>query len=167
MKKIIALVMAIVMMMAIAVPAFATDITKDTAQTASADVVTTYDETTDWSYTVTIPAGVTVDWNDTAAQAMTYKVESQLLIGASLKISAVADNSGLMTATGTTDTLTFTVAGGDEVEFGEVNAAGTTAPGVVDGTNVSVTIADFSGKAVGDYAGTLTYTVEYVAPATV
>ncbi len=167
MKKILAFAMAIVMMMAIAVPAFATDITKDSAQTAQADVVTTYDENTDWSYTVTIPAGVTVAWNDTSAQPMTYKVESQLLIGAGLKISAAADNNGTMTATGTTDTLTFTLTGGDVVEFGAVNAEGTTAPDVVNGTNVSVTIADFSGKAVGAYTGTLTYTVEYVAPADV
>ncbi len=167
MKKIIAIVMALIMMMVVTVPAFAVDITNDTAQTGSVDVVTTFDETTDWSYTVTIPAGITVAWNDTSAQNMTYSVESQLLIGASLKVSVVADNGGIMTATGTTDTLTFTVAGGDEVEFGPVNPANTTAPNVVDGTNASVSIADFSGKAVGAYTGTLTYTVTYVAPATV
>ena len=166
MKKILAIALALVMMMAVTVPAFAVEIKKDTAQTGTADVVTTFDENTDWSYTVTIPAGVTVDWNDTSAQAMTYSVESQLLIGASLKVSATADNNGTMTAIGTSDTLTFTVAGGDAVEFGAVNAAGTTAPNVVDGTNVSVSIADFAGKAVGTYTGTLTYTVEYVAPAT-
>ncbi len=164
MKKIIAIAMALVMMMAIAVPAFATDITKDGEQTAGADVVTTFDENADWSYTVTIPAGVQVAWGDTSAQDMKYTVESQLLIGASLKISASADNGGEMTATGTTDTLTFTVAGGDVVTFAEVNEANTTAPGVVDGENVTVTIADFSGKAVGAYTGTMTYTVEYVAP---
>lgn len=168
MKKILSIALAVVMMFAICVPAFADDtvITKDTEQTAKAEVVTVFDETTDWSYTVTIPAGVTVAWNDATAQDMSYKVESQLLIGASLKISAKADDEGLMTATGTTDTLSFTVAGGDEVEFGAVNAANTTAPNVVDGTNVSVTIADFAGKAVGTYTGTLTYTVEYVAPVT-
>ena len=173
MKKVISLALAIVMMMAVAVPAFAGDITQDDPavvdgkQTTQAEVVTTYDNATDWSYTVTIPAGVTVAWNDTTAQAMTYKVESQLLIGASLKISAAADNGGVMTATGTDDELVFTVAGGDAVEFGAVNPANTTAPDVVDGTNVSVTIADFSGKAVGAYSGTLTYTGEYVAPTTV
>ena len=168
MKKIIAIVMALVMMMAVTVPAFAVEIKNgDQDQFGTADVVTTFDENADWSYTVTIPTGVTVAWNDTSAQAMTYSVESQLLIGASLKVSATADNGGSMTASGTTDTLTFAVAGGDVVEFGAVNAANTTAPGVVGGTNVSVSIADFAGKAVGAYTGTLTYTVVYVAPATV
>lgn len=173
MKKLLSIALAVVMMMAVCVPAFAAEITEADptpdattgAQTAQADVVTTYDENADWSYTVTIPAGVTVDWNDTSAQAMTYSVESQLLIGASLKVSVAADNAGVMTATGTTDTLTYTLAGGDEVEFPAVNAANTTAPGVVGGTNASVTIADFSGVAVGAYTGTLTYTVTYVAPA--
>ena len=170
MKRIIAIVMALVMMMAVTVPAFAAEITQDNPtptdgkQVSSVDVVTTFDEDADWSYTVTIPATVNVAWNDTSAQAMTYKVESQLLIGARLKVSAAAENSGTMTANGTTDTLTFAVAGGDEVEFGPVNAANTTAPDVVDGTNVSVSIADFAGKAVGTYTGTLTYTVTYVAP---
>ncbi len=166
MKKIISVAMALVMMMAICVPAFAAEIDKDSAQTAGADVVTTFDEKTDWSYTVTIPAGVTVAWNDTAPQVMTYSLESQLLIGASLKVSAAADNGGTMTASGTTDTLTFAVAGGDVVTFAEVNPVNTTAPGVVDGENVTVSIADFSGKAVGTYTGTMTYTVEYVAPVT-
>ncbi len=175
MKKVISLALAVVMMMAVAVPAFAGDITQDVPavvdgkQTTQAEVVTTYDNATDWSYTVTIPAKVDVAWNNSNPQDATYKVESQLLIGASLKISAAADNGGVMKATGTDDELVFTVAGGGIVEFGPVNAANTTAPNVVDGSNVTVTIAadQFVGKAVGAYSGTLTYTVEYVAPTTV
>lgn len=167
MKKIIAIVMALVMMMAITIPAFAAEIVKDGTQTAGADVVTTFEET-DWDYTVTIPPGVTVAWGDTAPQDMSYSLESQLLIGASLKISAAADNEGKMTNDAVADKfLTFTVAGGDVVTFAEVNPANTTAPGVVDGENVTVSIADFSDVPVGTYTGTMTYTVEYVAPATV
>ncbi len=174
MKKIIAIVMALVMMMAVTIPAFAEDTTQyieqDTpvssetgAQESSVDVLTTFDDD-DWSYKVTIPAGVTVPWNDTNPQAMTYYVESQLLIGARLKVSATANDNGVMKSSGTTETLTFTVAGGDEVEFKPVNPANTTAPGVVSGENVSVKIDDFAGKPVGNYTGTLTYTVTYVAP---
>lgn len=174
MKKIIAIIMALVMMMAVTVPVYAEDTTQyiekenpvadaNGAQTSSVDVLTTYDDT-DWEYKVTIPAGINVDWNDTTPQAMTYYVESQLLIGAKLKVSAAADANGVMKATGTTETLTFTVAGGDEVEFGAVNPANTTAPGQVNQQNVTVQIQDFAGKPVGKYEGTLTYTVTYVAP---
>ena len=55
MKKIIAIMMALVMMMAVTVPAFAAGITKDTAQSGQATVATTTDET-DATYTVTYPA---------------------------------------------------------------------------------------------------------------
>ncbi len=168
MKKIIAIVMALVMMMAITVPAFAeTIIDKDSAQqTAGADVVTTFDENESWSYTVTIPADMNIPWGDTEAKNMTYSVESQLLIGASLKIKVDAVDGGKMTAAGTTDTLTFVLTGGEEVTFAPVNVVNTTAPDVVGGENAKVQINDFSGAAVGEYTGTLTYTVEYVAPVT-
>lgn len=174
MKKIIAIIMALVMMMAVTVPAFAEDTTQyieqDTpaspetgAQESSVDILTTFDDD-DWSYKVTIPAGVNVPWGNTDPQPMTYSVESQLLIGARLKVSVAADNNGTMTSTGTTETLTFDVIGGDEVEFKPVNPANTTAPDVVGGENVSVKIDDFAGKPVGAYTGTMTYTVTYVPP---
>ena len=167
MKKIIAIVMALVMMMAVTVPAFAADpITNEsTNNSGTVNVTTKFDENSDWSYTVTIPADIQVQWGDTSEKDMTYSVESQLLIGASLDISAVADNNGEMTASaGTTETLKFNVTGGDAVNFKEVNEANTTAPGVVGGTNVKVAIETFEGKPVGVYAGTLTFTVVYNPP---
>lgn len=38
-------------------------------------------------YTVTIPAEISVAWNDTAAQNASYTVDSQLNLGAKLKVS--------------------------------------------------------------------------------
>ena len=95
MKKIIAIVMALVMMMAVTVPVFAADITKDTAQAGQATVATTTDET-DATYTVSYPAAFTFAWDDTNAQDANYTVTSQLPIGAKLKVSVVADNNGEM-----------------------------------------------------------------------
>ena len=162
MKKIISIALALVMMMAICVPAFA-----ETAVEGANDVQveTTYNASTDASYTVTIPATISIPWNNTNPQNATYKVESQLLIGAKLNVSAAANNGGEMTATGTDDTLTFTVTGGDVVEFVGVNAQNTTSPdGTINGENVKVAVSTFEGKAVGEYTGTITYTVQYVAP---
>lgn len=160
MKKVFSVVMAMVMLFALCVPAFAADpeITKDAPaavdgkQTGNADVVTTFQDT-DETYTVSYPATVNVTWGDTAAQDAKYTVTSNLKIGAKLTVSAAANNSGAMTATGTTDTLTFTVAGGEEQEFTGVNTA--------VASSTTVTIADFSGAAVGAYTGTMTYTVVY------
>ncbi len=157
MKKIIAIAMALVMMMAIAVPAFAADITKDTAQAGQATVATTTSET-DATYTVTYPAATTIAWGDTNAVNVNYKVTSQLPIGATLKVSVATDNGGLMTSTNAPDySLTYTLTGGAEETFAEINNEATPQ------TDVTVAIADFSAAVPDVYQGTLTYTVVYTA----
>lgn len=165
MKKFIAIVMAVVMMMAIAVPAFATDITKDTAQEATADVVTkdTKEDGSDaYTYTITFPASTTVGWGDTAAKDVAYTVTSQLLLGAGLKVSVAANDGGKMTNISTEKYLTYTLTGAETATFGEVNNAAKASD--VGGTDATVAIASFADVPVAEYTGTLTYTVEYVAP---
>ncbi|MDO4154252.1 MAG: hypothetical protein Q4E21_05305 [Clostridia bacterium] len=158
MKKILAVVLALTMLFALCVPAFAADpnpITKDTAQAGSADVITTF-VAADETYSVSYPAAVNVAWGDTAAQDAKYTVTSALQIGAKITVSATENAGGTMTAAGTADTLTFTVQNGAAQDFTGANAA-------VD-SSTTVTIADFSGAAVGEYTGTMTYTVVYTAP---
>ncbi|MGN0520780.1 MAG: hypothetical protein ACI4LB_08585 [Candidatus Fimenecus sp.] len=161
MKKTISVVLALTMLFALCVPAFAADeyIYKDTVpQTGDTDVVTTFDATTDETYTITYPATVSVAWGDTAAQDAKYTVTSALRIGAKLTVKAEANAGGEMTNSNTSDTLTFTVQNGAAQDYPEVNN------GVASST--TVTIADFSGAAVGEYTGTMTYTVTYTAPVT-
>lgn len=158
MKKILAVVMALTMLFALCVPAFAADpnpITKDTAQSGSIDVITTF-VASDETYSVSYPAAVNVAWGNTAAQGAKYTVTSKLQIGAKITVSATENAGGIMTAAGTADTLTFTVQNGAAQDFTGVNTA-------VDSAT-TVTIADFSGAAVGTYTGTMTYTVVYTAP---
>ena len=159
MKKIVSILLAVMMIAAIAVPSFAATITKESdPKTADVQVKT---KTTDKenndpeNYTVTIPAEITVAWNDTAAQDASYTVDSQLKLGAKLKVSAAAENAGKMTNAAATDKfLTFTVAGGDAVEYTELNTAVK--------SSTTVTIADFNAP-ITEYVGHMTYTVEYVA----
>ena len=158
MKKILAVIMALTMLFALCVPAFAADpnpITKDTAQSGSIDVITTY-LPSDETYSVSYPAAVNVAWGDTAAQDAKYTVTSALQIGAKITVSAAENAGGVMTAAGTADTLTFSVQNGAAQEFTGANAAVNSA--------TTVTISDFSGAAVGEYTGTMTYTVVYTAP---
>lgn len=159
MKKIVSILLAVMMIAAIAVPSFAATITKESdPKTADVQVKT---KTTDKenndpeNYTVTIPAEITVAWNDTAAQDASYTVDSQLKLGAKLKVSAAAENAGKMTNAAATDKfLTFTVAGGDAAEYPELNTAVK--------SSTTVTIADFNAP-IAEYVGHMTYTVEYVA----
>ena len=159
MKKIVSILLAVMMIAAIAVPSFAATITeKSDPKTAEVQVMT---KTTDKdnndpeNYTVTIPAEITVAWNDTTAQDASYTVDSQLKLGAKLKVSAAANDAGKMTNAAATDRfLTFTVAGGDVAEYTELNNAVK--------SSTTVTNADFNAP-IAEYVGHMTYTVEYVA----
>lgn len=159
MKKIVSILLAVMMIAAIAVPSFAATITKESdPKTADVQVktkTTDKDNNDPENYTVTIPAEITVAWNDTAAQDASYTVDSQLKLGAKLKVSAAAENAGKMTNAAATDKfLTFTVAGGEVAEYPELNTAVKSA--------TTVTIADFNAP-IAEYVGHMTYTVEYVA----
>ena len=162
MKKIISVLLAVAMLAALTVPAFAAEITKDSAeQSAKVDVVTktTNTEGEDaYTYTVTIPASFEFDWGDTAAKDATYTVTSQLLLRASLDVSVAANNGGEMTAAGTDQTLTYTLANGGSAHFAEVNNSAAPA------THPTVSIASYAGVPIAVYTGTLTYTVTYNAP---
>lgn len=172
MKKIISALLAVVMLFAVCVPAFAADtqeINQDSPepvnnkQEATADVFTktTKDGVDAYTYSVTMPAEIAIDWNDTSAQDASYKVTSQLLLGAKLVVGVAANNSGQMTNPGTDKFLTFTLANGGNSEFAEVNNAA--APAAAP----TVSVANFSGVPIAEYTGTLTYTVTYVAPTNV
>lgn len=158
MKKIVSILLAVMMIAAIAVPSFAATITeKSDPKTADVQVMT---KTTDKenndpeNYTVTIPAEIAVPWGEKTAWNAHYTVNSQLKLGAKLKVSAAAENEGKMTNAATDKFLTFTVAGGDVTEYPELNKNVESA--------TTVTIADFNAP-IAEYVGHMTYTVEYVA----
>lgn len=161
MKKIVSILLAVMMIAAIAVPSFAVDpitITEKSdpkhAEVQVKTMITDKDNNDPENYTVTIPAEITVAWNDTAAQDASYTVDSQLKLGAKLKVSAAANDAGKMTNAATDKFLTFTVAGGEAIEYPELNNAVK--------SSTTVTIADFNAP-IAEYVGHMTYTVEYVA----
>jgi uncharacterized protein YxeA len=157
MKKIVSILLAVMMIAAIAVPSFAATITeKSDPKTADVQVMT---KTTDKdnndpeNYTVTIPAEIAVPWGEKEAKDAHYTVNSQLKLGAKLKVSAAAENEGKMTNAATDKFLTFTVAGGEVAEYPELNKN-------VE-SSTTVTIADFNAP-IAEYVGHMLYTVEYV-----
>lgn len=165
MKKIISIVLALVMMMAITVPAFAeTAVLGDN----NVNVETTFDATTDASYTVTIPATISVKWDDeTTVYDASYSVKSQLLIGASVTVSVAYDadtddtNNGVMKNADTTATLKYTLTGAGATIFTGVNDGAKASD--MGGTDASIKVAGFADAPVGAYTGTITYTVAYEA----
>lgn len=165
MKKIISIALALVMMMAVTVPAFAA-----TAVLGgnTVNVETSFNESTDTSYTVEIPATISVAWDDeTTAYDVGYTVTSQLLVGASLKVAVNYDsdtddaNNGVMTNDETTATLKYTLTGAGEATFTGVNDGAKASD--VGGTDATIKVAGFDAAPVGAYTGTITYTVAYEA----
>lgn len=151
MKKIIAIAMALVMMMAITVPAFAANpITQTGDQTGEALVKTDTSAVGAGSYTVTYPAEIIIPWNQT--KDVEYTVETQLAVGKTLNVK-VADQTtatltGEMTATGTTDTLSYTVSGDTSVDYDEVSN---------ETESLTFTVADWN-KTIAEYSGYVTFT---------
>ena len=161
MKKILAIAMALVMMMAICVPAFAavtggsnagndTIISTDTLKDEDGDGVGETDPS--W-YTVTIPATQTLPWEATSTD-IEYAVASQLKTGEAIKVTvADADAAYKMTSNG--GELAYTL---DNATF--------TAPSAVYDDTASVTVKvaldDWKSVAIDNYTDTLTFTAEIV-----
>ena len=152
MKKIIAIMMALVMMMAIAVPTFAANPIKETGeQTGESLVKTDITSVGAGSYTVTYPAEIVIPW-DSATYNAEYTVETQLAVGKTLNV-AVADKTstnltGTMTAAGTADTLSYTLSGDVSVDYDEVSNETET---------LTFTVADWN-KTIAEYSGYITFT---------
>ena len=122
MKKIIAIVMALVMMMAIAVPSFAAVTGGSNAGSDTIiNTLTTKEDGSDptW-YTVTIPAAQEIFWEATATE-IEYTINSQLATGDLVKVTvADADNAYLMTKDGSNATLAYDIADKDYTATAEV-----------------------------------------------
>ena len=161
MKKILAIVMALLMMMAICVPAFAavtggsnagndTIINTDTKKDTDGDGIG--DTEVAW-YTVIIPATQTLAW-ETESKDIEYTVASQLKTGEAVKVTvADADAAYKMTSNG--GELAYTL---DNATF--------TAPSAVYGDTAKVTVKvaldDWKSVAIDNYTDTLTFTAEIV-----
>lgn len=154
MKKVISLVMALVMMLAVMVPAFAADQTVTTAGQYTADVKTTYVDG-DASFSVSYPATMDLEWGAESTE-FTYTVTSQLKANQAVNVK-IADFEGGFNL----------VSGANQIPYA-INGVidGTTSAPVVTGEvfnfTVDVAEADWKAAAIDTYADTVTFTVAVV-----
>ena len=158
MKKILAVALALVMMLAVCVPAFATDIATNggTGDTTLQTLTTDEDGNPVAGFTVTIPATVDIPWGGTTVgDTLDWSYVSQLEAGKQLSISVDKASGSL---TNGTDNLAYTLSGD------AVGAAFTTGAAVCALTEKSINIAvsGWDDVPVGAYSDTLTFTVEVV-----
>ncbi len=155
MKKIIAIVMALVMMMAITVPALAAELNVN-AQGGDATVLTdTSNIVGDGSYTVTYPATMALTWG-TEATPFQYSVTSQLKTGKCVSVAitdSVNGEAGFNMINANGDALAYALSGTISTK--------TSAPVVTDEAfdySVDVTSDDWAAASYDTYEDTLTFT---------
>ena len=152
MKKVISVLMAVAMLAALMVPAFALDKTLDeNTKSDTAEVKTNYDnlKATGGYYTVTYPAETTIAWG-TVDTTIKYNVSTQLIPTATLTVTVAQDNAAMKSADETE--LPYTLSGDTEVTG--------IAPFVSEEKllNINITDANWKSVPVDDYSDTLTFT---------
>lgn len=163
MKKAISAVLALVMLAVLCVPAFAANITTDggTGDSIVKTATTTAGGSSAENFTVSIPAETTIPWLTTTAYDIAYTVESHLAYGKYLTVT-VADSDGqnkmLYTPeAGVTLELPYTLGATTYTAAGPVvNPAATVA------ATITVAENDWNNAIIGEYADTLTFTVNVV-----
>lgn len=163
MKKAISAILALVMLTVLCVPAFAANITTDggTGDSIVKTRTTTAGGDSAENFTVSIPAETTIPWLTTTAYDIAYTVESHLAYGKYLTVT-VADSDGQ-------NKMLYTPEAGVTLELPyTLGATAYTAAGPVvnPAANVAATVTvaenDWNNAIIGEYADTLTFTVNVV-----
>ena len=163
MKKAISAILALVMLTVLCVPAFAANIVTDggTGDSIVKTRTTTAGGDSAENFTVSIPAETTIPWLTTTAYNISYDVESHLAYGKHLTVT-VADSDGQ-------NKMLYTPEAGVTLELPyTLGATAYTAAGPVvnPAANVAATITvaenDWNNAIIGEYADTLTFTVNVV-----
>ena len=158
MKKILAVVMALTMLFALCVPAFAGTITEGTPDPKEAvvPVKTTY-STGDESFTVTYPASMEIPWGtlvDDANAAFDYSVVSQLQTGKTITVAVTPTNPVMTSAA--SETLKYDLKGDVNV----TTTAAVVAAGAFNKTvKVDVAQSAWDAAAINEYTDTVTFAV--------
>lgn len=157
MKKVISVLMAVAMLAALMVPAFALTEADGNPASDTAEVKTNYDnlEATGGYYTVTYPAETTIAWG-TVDTTIKYNVSTQLIPTATLTVTVAQDNAAMKSADETE--LPYTLSGDTEVTG--------IAPFVSEekSLNINITDANWKSVPVDDYSDTLTFEATIVNP---
>ena len=160
MKKVISVLMAVAMLAALMVPAFAVDKTLNETNgnpaSDTAEVKTNYDnlEATGGYYTVTFPAETTIAWG-TVDTTIQYNVTTQLIPTATLNVTVAQDNAAMKSATGQQLPYTLSGAGTNVTGIG---------PFVDTDYELNINVTAWGDVPVDSYSDTLTFEATIVNP---
>ncbi|MGN0572244.1 MAG: hypothetical protein ACI4K9_08705 [Candidatus Fimenecus sp.] len=173
MKKLLSVLLAVSMLLALCVPAFAaTEITTETAGDVIIKTSTKKDSNSNGQidpddedaagFKVTIPADTTIPWGQESTD-VSYMTEAHLMRNNYLQV--IVTGSGTMKTSDAVYEIPYTLDGTTEFTaenpwvYDTVNDTG-----VVQTLNVLVDSDDWNTAVVEEYQDTLTYTVSVIAP---
>ena len=162
MKKLLAVLLAAMLVLSMGVMAFADDITTDQGKAQSTLTTKLTDENGNpvAGFTVSIPATVDIPWGGTTGgDFINWSYSSKLEAGQRLSISLDKTGGNMVDTTGaTTDVLAYTL-GGPAVDMPFVTD-GPVSP--VTGMQVHIMVPSWDGIAVAAYSDTVTFTAEVI-----
>lgn len=153
MKKIISIALALVMMMAVCVPAFAATLDVNTQSGSSTVLVDGITDKGEGTYSVEIPASVDLTWGDTT-KAGEYKITSQVQTDKRVKVSVSKEKD-------------LTNAANETIEFAVADATtGLAKSAVVNNEphafNLTIDASEWAAASIATYEGTITFEAELV-----
>ena len=151
MKKVISVLLAVLMLAALMVPAFAATLTQDQNSGGATVKTDTSPVTGDGAYTVTYAAEISVPWNSTAAVSSNYTVETHLKTGKQLLVTATSD--GIMTYNALE--LPYTLGG-------DLSYTAGAAENATKAITVTVAQSAWDKAPIAEYTDTITYTAKII-----
>lgn len=158
MKKVLSLALALVMMFAVCIPAFAIDLDAGTPAGNTQVLVDGISDMGEGSYTVTIPAEVKIPWGKTTAD-VGYSVFCQLQTGKLVKVTVSSADGGVMKNPAKTATLKYSLSDTTYTTTESVILEASPETSIV---KVNIPTANWEKASIDNYSGTLTFTAELV-----
>ena len=155
MKKILSIVIAAAMLLAISVPAFAAEINQSTSGGVGNSSVVTDRSGIRGTFTVSYPAETTIYWG-TESTEIGYTVSSTLVSGNNLRVTVAQDNANLHTGGGRL--LPYTIAGDTNITTGHETVTNS-----AYSVNVNITKENWESVSIDEYEDTLTFTASVEA----
>lgn len=158
MKKVLSLALALVMICAVCIPAFAVDLNAGTPAGNTQVLVDGLKDMGEGSYTVTIPAEIQIPWGNETAD-VDYSIYCQLQTGKFVKVTASSADGGIMKNATQTATLKYSLSDTTYTTTSSVIPASAPEEATV---KVLIPKTNWDGASIDKYSGTLTFTAELV-----